>query len=45
MSRHSIGPDAAFEMLRAHSQRSGEKIVDVSVAVVNSHPLLGPSAP
>jgi len=30
-------------MLRDHSQRSGEKLVDVAGAVVNSHLLLLPT--
>jgi response regulator NasT len=42
MARHAIGSDKAFAMLRDHSQRSGEKVIDVAVAVVNSHLLLAP---
>jgi AmiR/NasT family two-component response regulator len=42
MARHSTGAEKAFAMLRDHSQRSGEKLVDVATAVVNSHLLLLP---
>src|ERR1700733_1654420 len=43
MARHSTGADKAFAMLRDHSQRSGEKLVDVAAAIVNSHLLLVPT--
>jgi AmiR/NasT family two-component response regulator len=43
MARHSTGAEKAFAMLRDHSQRSGEKLVDVAGAVVNSHLLLLPT--
>ena len=43
MARHAIGADKAFAMLRDHSQRSGEKLVDVAAAIVNSHLLLVPT--
>jgi AmiR/NasT family two-component response regulator len=43
MERHSIGPDGAFELLRAQSQQNGRKLADVAVAVVDSHLLLPPS--
>jgi AmiR/NasT family two-component response regulator len=42
MARHATGAEKAFGMLRDHSQRSGEKLVDVATAVVNSHLLLLP---
>ena len=42
MARHSIDGQRAFEMLRAHSQSSGRKLVDVAEAVVDSHLLLVP---
>jgi AmiR/NasT family two-component response regulator len=44
MARHAIGAEKAFAMLRDHSQRSGEKLVDVAAAVVNSHLLLVPTS-
>jgi AmiR/NasT family two-component response regulator len=44
MARHSIDADRAFEMLREHSQHSGNKLVDVATAIVGSHLLLVPQA-
>jgi two-component system, response regulator / RNA-binding antiterminator len=43
MARNATGAEKAFAMLRDHSQRSGEKLVDVAAAVVNSHLLLLPA--
>ena len=43
MARHATGAEKAFAMLRDHSKRSGEKLVDVAAAVVNSHLLLLPT--
>jgi response regulator NasT len=43
MARHGIDQEAAFVMLRSHSQRTGRKVVDVADAVVESHLLLLPS--
>lgn len=40
MARHAIDQQAAFEMLRAHSQSNGRKVVDVAEAIVDSHLLL-----
>jgi AmiR/NasT family two-component response regulator len=45
MARHSITADTAFERLRDHSQHNGRKLVDVAVAVVESHLLLLPPTP
>lgn len=42
MARHLVNEDAAFEMLRTHSQTNGRKLVDVAEAVVASHTLLLP---
>ena len=42
MARHAISGEKAFAMLRDHSQRSGEKLIAVAAAVVNSHLLLVP---
>jgi response regulator NasT len=42
MARHAIDADAAFDMLRAHSQRNGRKVVQVAEAVIESHLLLLP---
>ncbi|HLY93979.1 MAG TPA: ANTAR domain-containing protein, partial [Gaiellaceae bacterium] len=47
MARHSIDGDKAFEMLRTHSQRGGQKLAEVAAAIVDSHLLLAtqPSEP
>ena len=45
MARHLINENAAFEMLRTHSQTNGRKLVDVAEAVVASHTLLLPRPP
>ena len=42
MARHAIGSEAAFAMLREHSQNGGRKLVDVAQSVVDSHLLLVP---
>lgn len=42
MASHAIDADEAFGMLRAHSQRHGQKIADVGAAIVRSHLLLLP---
>ena len=44
MARRGIDQEQAFELLRAHSQRNGRKLVDVAEAVVDSHLLLLPPA-
>ena len=40
MATHSIDDHQAFEMLRAHSQQTGTKLLDLAEAVVHSHRLL-----
>jgi response regulator NasT len=42
MARHAVNADAAFEMLRDHSQHNGNKLADVAAAVVGCHQLLMP---
>src|SRR6185312_1201410 len=42
MCRHSINAEAAFQLLRGHSQNNGRKLIDVAEAVVESHLLLAP---
>jgi len=44
MARHAINEQSAFELLRAHSQRNGRKLVELADAVVESHLLLVPQA-
>jgi AmiR/NasT family two-component response regulator len=44
MERHAIDAEAAFMMLREHSQNSGRKLVEVAESVLKSHQLLGPPA-
>jgi len=45
MARHAITQEAAFEMLRSHSQHNGRKLIAVAEAIVESHLLLLPSLP
>ncbi len=45
MARHVIDGDAAFEMLRDHSQHNGRKVADVAGAIIDSHQLLAPALP
>jgi AmiR/NasT family two-component response regulator len=40
MERHSVGEDAAFELLRKHARSSNRKLIDVATAVVDGHALL-----
>ena len=42
MCRHAIDAEAAFQLLRDHSQHNGRKLIDVADAVVESHLLLAP---
>lgn len=42
MARNGVDAERAFKMLRDHSQRTGQKIVDVAEAIVDSHLLLLP---
>ena len=44
MERHHIDEHAAFELLRDQSRRTGRKLVDVALAVLDGHALL-PSHP
>ena len=41
-ARHAIDADAAYAMLRDHSQHNGQKVADVAAAIVDSHVLLLP---
>jgi response regulator NasT len=41
MERHSLDEAAAFDLLRDHARASNRKLVDLAVAVVDAHLLLG----
>jgi response regulator NasT len=43
MERHSIGERQAFEMLRDQSRRSGRKLVDIAMSILEGHLLLPPA--
>jgi response regulator NasT len=40
MERHRLDEHQAFEMLRDHSRRTGRKLIDVAMAVLDGHMLL-----
>jgi two-component system, response regulator / RNA-binding antiterminator len=40
MERNGIDAEAAFALLRSHSQQSGQKLIDVAQAVTQTHRLL-----
>jgi AmiR/NasT family two-component response regulator len=40
MERHSVGEEAAFELLRSHARGTNRKLIDVAAAVVDGHALL-----
>lgn len=40
MERNRINADAAFALLKAHSQESGQKLIDVAQAITQTHLLL-----
>jgi AmiR/NasT family two-component response regulator len=44
MERYSVDERAAFEMLRDQSRQTGEKVVAISQAMLQSHPLLRDAA-
>jgi response regulator NasT len=44
MERNGIDADAAFVILRSHSQTTGRRLFDVAQAVTESHLVLSPSA-
>jgi len=45
MERHTVGDDAAFDMLRDRSRAANRKLVDIATAVVDGHALLPKQAP
>ena len=44
MARNAVNADDAFQLLRSHSQRTGQKLIDVAEAIIETHLLL-PAAP
>ena len=40
MERHSVGEDAAFDLLREQSRATNRKLIDIASAVVDGHALL-----
>lgn len=40
MERNGIDADAAFALLKSHSQQSGQKLIDVAQAITQTHRLL-----
>jgi AmiR/NasT family two-component response regulator len=40
MERHTVGEDAAFDLLRSHARTTNRRLVDVASAVVDGHALL-----
>jgi response regulator NasT len=40
MARHAVDEHRAFDLLRAHSQRTGRKVAELAEAIVQSHALL-----
>lgn len=45
MERNSIDADAAFALLKSHSQQNGHKLFDVSAALTQTHSLLPAARP
>jgi response regulator NasT len=43
MAHHGVSAEAAFAMLRMHSQNTGRKLTDIAAALVKSHGLLEPT--
>ena len=42
MAQNGIDADAAFALLKSHSQQTGRKLNDVAQALTQTHQLLGP---
>jgi len=40
MARNDLDAEAAFQLLRSHSQKSGEKLFDVALAITKTHQVL-----
>jgi response regulator NasT len=43
MERNGIDAEAAFALLKSHSQQSGQKLIDVAQAITQTHQLLPPA--
>jgi response regulator NasT len=44
MERHGIDAEAAFELLKSHSQQTGQRLIDVAQATTQTHRLLPSSS-
>jgi response regulator NasT len=45
MERHGIDADAAFALLKSHSQHTGQKLLDIAQAIAQTHTLLAAHPP
>jgi response regulator NasT len=45
MERNRIDADAAFALLKSHSQETGQKLIDVATGITQTHQLLPSSRP
>lgn len=45
MERNGIDAEAAFALLKSHSQQTGQKLIDVAEAITQTHQLLPPARP
>jgi response regulator NasT len=43
MARNAVDADAAFALLRSHSQQTGQKLIEVAEAITRTHRLLPPA--
>ena len=43
MERNGIDAEAAFALLKSHSQQTGQKLIDVAQAITQTHRLLSPA--
>jgi AmiR/NasT family two-component response regulator len=43
MERNGIDAEAAFALLKSHSQQTGQKLLDVAQAITQTHQLLPPA--
>jgi response regulator NasT len=45
MARNAVNADEGFALLKTHSQQTGQKLIDVAEAIIQTHRLLPPTAP